>query len=382
VRPTRLLSSTPLFPSSFVRISACLIVRDEQSFLDDCLRSLEGNVDEIVIVDTGSVDDTPAIARSRGARVISYTWRDDFAAARNYGLEAATGAWILYIDADERLVDTSRESLRLGLNNELVYAARLRFRPTVNGTLAREYRLFRNDPRLRFKGAMHETIRPDLDALERTVGAKTIDSPATMVHLGYEGDLTAKHLRNVPLLRAAIKANPDRLYFWNHLAETLGALGDIQEAIVTADAGLARSKHRSDRSSLRMRAALAATSARFRLAAGGEALPMTEMGLELQPENPWLIFLKAKALVEAGRPDEAIAIAQQLLAIDGETYCDPDTSYDRRIFGTYAHDLMGVALLRMGRKNEAACAFARAAKASPDDPSYSVKALALGGQLI
>ncbi len=130
-----------------------------------------------------------------------------------------------------------------------------------------------------------------------------------------------------------------------------------------------------------MRAALAATSARFRLVVGADALPVTEIGLQLRPADPWLTFLKAKALVQAGRCEEAIAIAQQLSAIDAETYRDPDLSYDHRIFGAYAYDLMGFAALRMGRQDEAASAFARAAKASPDDPSYRVKALALGAEL-
>jgi tetratricopeptide (TPR) repeat protein len=365
-----------------MRISACLIVRDEASFLDECLRSLDGYVDEIIVVDTGSVDDTPDIARSYNARLLFFEWCNDFAAARNHGLDAATGEWILYIDADERLVDTSRDRLCQGLDDATAYAARVLFRPTLNGTLVREYRLFRNDPRLRFKGSMHETIRPDLDALERSFGVKTIDSPASLIHLGYEGDLTAKHQRNLPLLRAAIKKNPDRLYYWSHLAETLGALGEAREAIATADAGLARSANQHDPGSRKMRAALAATSARFRLATHDEALPLTDVGLQLNPGDPWLTLLKGKALVEVGQHQEAMALAQELLDIDVETYCDPDFSYDRRIFRTYAHDLMGVALLRMGLKNEAARAFAQAAKASPDDLSYRIKALALGAELI
>lgn len=228
---------------------------------------------------------------------------------------------------------------------------------------------------------MHETIRPDLDALAQAFGAKTIDSPAALIHLGYEGDLTAKHRRNLPLLEVAVEANPERLYYWNHLAETLGALGKVREAIATADAALTRSGHRDDAGSRTMRAALAATSARFRLAVCENALPLTELGLELHPGDPWLTFLNGKALLEAGREEESAAIAKRLLAIDAETYCDPDFSYDRRIFGAYAHDLMGVALLRMGRKEAAARAFAQAAKAAPDDPSYRIKALALGAEL-
>ncbi|WP_299641803.1 glycosyltransferase, partial [Devosia sp.] len=69
-----------------MRISACLIVKNEQPFLDGCLLSLGGLVDEIVVVDTGSTDTSIGIARRHGARVIEWAWRSDFAAARNVGL--------------------------------------------------------------------------------------------------------------------------------------------------------------------------------------------------------------------------------------------------------------------------------------------------------
>ena len=86
-------------------LSAVLIARDEAEFLGGCLESLSGIVDEVVVVDTGSVDETPDIARRFGAVVVHHPWREDFAEARNVSLDRATGRWILYIDADERLVD-------------------------------------------------------------------------------------------------------------------------------------------------------------------------------------------------------------------------------------------------------------------------------------
>jgi tetratricopeptide (TPR) repeat protein len=342
------------------------------------LTSLAGRVDEIVVVDTGSEDSTPEIAKSHGVRLLSFAWCNDFAAARNFGLDAAAGEWILYIDADERLVDTTSERLHRGLDDARAFAARVRFRPTVNGTLVREYRLFRNDRRLRFRGAMHETIRPDLDGLERSIGAQTIDSSASLVHLGYEGDLSAKHRRNLPLLRVAVETNPERLYYWNHLAETISALGDREAALGLAEEALERSQARYDAGSRLMRAALAATAARLRLALGRDALPLIEFGLEMRPDDATLTFLKAKALVELGRYDEALAITQELASVDGESYLDTDISHDRRIFGAYAYDLSGLALLRMGRKADAAQSFTLAAKVASDDPSYRIKALALG----
>ena len=86
-----------------MRITASLSVRDEAHNLGDCLKLLKPVVDEIVIVDTGSIDSSPDIARDHGALVIEQPWQNDFAAVRNTGLGRASGDWILYIDADERL---------------------------------------------------------------------------------------------------------------------------------------------------------------------------------------------------------------------------------------------------------------------------------------
>src|SRR5213592_4364106 len=84
-------------------LTAAMIARDEERHLPDCLASLTDVVDEVVLVDTGSVDSTVEIARAHGATVLHHVWRDDFSAPRNLGLDNARGRWILYIDADERL---------------------------------------------------------------------------------------------------------------------------------------------------------------------------------------------------------------------------------------------------------------------------------------
>ena len=86
-----------------IRISLCLIARDEERFLPGCLASVSGVVDEIVLADTGSTDRTVEIARAAGATVVHHAWDEDFSAARNAALAAATGDWILLLDADERL---------------------------------------------------------------------------------------------------------------------------------------------------------------------------------------------------------------------------------------------------------------------------------------
>ncbi|MEO8669240.1 MAG: glycosyltransferase family 2 protein, partial [Bauldia sp.] len=193
-------------------ISAALIVRNEERFLEGCLASLAGHVDDIVVVDTGSTDRTIAIAAAFGARILHSAWQNDFATPRNLGLDAATSGWILYIDADERLSVPEGHRLDEGLSDPGLVAARVGFFPRVRSTPYRELRLFRNDPRIRFEGAIHETIVPAIDALI-DLGGRVSQSPAEIRHLGYEGDLSHKYRRNLPMLRAAAIAEPQRLYY-------------------------------------------------------------------------------------------------------------------------------------------------------------------------
>ena len=97
------------------RISLCMIARDEAAQLPRCLASVRGAVDEVVLVDTGSRDRTREIAREHGARVESFAWCDDFAAARNASLARASGDWVLVLDADEELPEATRAGLRAAL---------------------------------------------------------------------------------------------------------------------------------------------------------------------------------------------------------------------------------------------------------------------------
>src|SRR5437899_1284513 len=115
-------------------LSAALVVRDEALVLDGCLASIEDVVDEIVLVDTGSQDDSVEIAVDHGARVIHHEWSGDFAEARNIGLEAARGEWVLYIDADERLAGADRDSMQELLHGAREVAFRLLLRPDSHST--------------------------------------------------------------------------------------------------------------------------------------------------------------------------------------------------------------------------------------------------------
>ena len=143
-------------------LAATLIVKDEAATLPDCLASLHGIVDEIVVYDTGSTDDTVTIARTAGARVIQGYWDNDFARARNAALDLTRADWILVIDADERLTgDTT--ALRAYLQGD---PAALLVLPVVNlGPEGQElqtlpsHRIARRAA-VRWHGQVHEQLQP------------------------------------------------------------------------------------------------------------------------------------------------------------------------------------------------------------------------------
>jgi glycosyltransferase involved in cell wall biosynthesis len=211
-------------------VSAAMIVRNEERFLAGCLDSIAGLVDEIIVVDTGSTDRTPDIAAAHGARVRHHRWREDFSAARNEALDHAAGDWILYIDADERVRPYDRARLEQELGDPLLCATTVRFHPRTGYTAYPEHRLFRRDPRIRFRGAIHETMMPDIDRMIETGQGRRGSSNLTIDHLGYDGDQSHKLQRNLTILEKEVRVKPERMYLWWHLGTVYRDLGRMEEA--------------------------------------------------------------------------------------------------------------------------------------------------------
>jgi glycosyltransferase involved in cell wall biosynthesis len=89
-----------------------MMVKNEEATLPACLASARDLVDDILVIDTGSIDATKSVAAGFGARIVDFPWCDDFAAARNESLRHATGDWVLWLDADERLDEANRQKLQ------------------------------------------------------------------------------------------------------------------------------------------------------------------------------------------------------------------------------------------------------------------------------
>lgn len=365
-----------------VSVCAAMIVRDEEHFLPGCLASLAGRVDEIVIVDTGSRDATLEIANNTAnVRLLHHPWTGDFAAARNKGLDAVRTQWVLYIDADERLNLPSGGALGNYIDAD-AFAGLVRFRPKTGYTRYREWRLFRSDPRLRFEGRIHETVEPVIRAISAREGLLIQQTDAEIDHLGYDGVQAHKHARNLDLLEEAVRADPDRAYLWQHLTETLAAMGRLEEAGTAAAAGLAAAQRQPSDKQRAAASLITQFLARRALEAGEDPLALVEDGLARLPEDHALAFLHGRALLAAGRPEEAIAIAQCLAAIDPDALTARMLAFDRRIFEEQACELAAVAALRLGRHAEAAVWFDKAARFAPADLSYRLRAKALAASTL
>ena len=182
---------------------------------------MRGHVDEVVVVDTGSVDATREIVTSHGARLLHYAWNGDFSAARNCALDAVSADWVLYIDADERLVPVEGTALREVVAAPGHAAFQMRFRPRIGYSPYDELRLFRSDPRIRFEMRIHERVLPSVLRVCESDGLAIGRTVVGLQHLGYEGDQSHKHVRNLPMLVHAVDDDPDRVYYWWHLGETL-----------------------------------------------------------------------------------------------------------------------------------------------------------------
>jgi glycosyltransferase involved in cell wall biosynthesis len=353
-----------------VMLSGALIVRDESRVLAECLASIRDIVDEIVVVDTGSVDDSVEIARRFGARVIHHPWRDDFAQARNVALEGARGEWILYIDADERLSGGDRASVEQLLTDAPEVAFRLLLAPDLVSTPYLEYRLWRQDPRVRFEGQIHEKVTPAIAAVAESDGRPIGDCELLLTHVGYEGDQVHKHLRNLPLLRAEVPRDPDNLFNRHHLARVLRGLGQDQEAAqVLADAVDVARRRPFDQLGVLVFTDLI----RLRRERGEDVGALLAEARAFYPDNKLLWWIEATVRMADGRYLEALALLDRLLAVDLAALPVAGPAYDARIFGEFANEARGACLFRLGRYAQAADAYEQALRSDPGNLVYRSK---------
>ena len=351
--------------------SASMIVRNEEGFLEGCLESIRDVVDEIVIVDTGSTDQSKAIAEKFNARVFDFSWKDDFSQARNEALKHCSGEWILYIDADERLRHVEREEVRDLLSDYNKVAFTVKFHPITGYTAYREFRLFRNDPRIRFRGVIHETIVPSIRQVADEDNLEIGKSSLVIDHIGYDEDQAHKHMRNLPLLRMQVERDPKRIYLWWHLGVVLKALGDLEGAEEAWKSAIEviRQKKTVDPADSQPYYDLI----RLRYEKGDDVTKLVTEAQELFPENYLIIWIKGMMLMHGHHFKDAIPMFKFLTSIGASDLDDGPLAYDARIFDVLSYEPLATCYYKLCRFEESEACYSLAEKYDPDSLEYKIK---------
>ena len=308
-----------------MRVSLCLIVRNEALTLPACLTSVAGVADEIIVVDTGSLDNTREVARELGARVHEFVWVDDFAAARNECNRHATGDWILWLDGDEYFDAGNRDRLRAlldGLHDEnAAYLMRQRSRVSSaeGDAVMLQCRLFRNLAAIRWEYRVHEQIQP---AVERS-GGIVRPTEIFIEHSGYEeaSVYLRKLKRNVNLLLLEDQERPDDPFTLMNLGWAYKNLGQIAAAVAYYRRGLERCKPGMFIARKLYRLLVRAHHA---LRQQEQALDACREGLAAFPNDVELSFLQAVLFSETGRLAAAEASFLRLAEVPPDNRPDID----------------------------------------------------------
>lgn len=217
------------------KLSLCMIVKNEEKELPLCVNSVKPVLDEIIIVDTGSADNTKEVARQLGARVFDFPWVDDFSAARNHSILRATGDYILWLDADDRVDEGEVEKIRLlkrifpWKKNKAYYLTVNSQSPADGETHFYQLRIFPNVAGARFEGRVHEQVFYRL----KDLGIESVQTDIMIRHTGYRDEATIrqKSERNLKIIQNELEGDPQNLVLHYNAARTLSGIGRLAEAI-------------------------------------------------------------------------------------------------------------------------------------------------------
>jgi glycosyltransferase involved in cell wall biosynthesis/predicted Zn-dependent protease len=350
MRQTGLLFNLPV-PDPDVQqlpegISLCMIVKNEERFLAECLDSVKDVVDEICIVDTGSTDRTVEIARSYGAKVEFREWRSDFSWARNEALAMATRRWTLVLDADEEL---ERESVGLlrslrttpaALTAVYINIVNLISDATGDGTMShRLIRIFPTNPVLRYVGFIHESLaRNDGGEMSAVI------TPIAILHKGYTMEMLTgreKDKRNGPLIVRAYEENAEDTFALFNFGNSAICSGNIEVGVEVLERMLGMPG--TPKLYYPLAYLMLAQTYCESLGEPEKALEWAEKGAEAFPKDAGLIFTKGQVLVKLGRIDEARALFEDALNLREQmaySVMTDEEIFEWKIFyslaGTYA----------------------------------------------
>jgi glycosyltransferase involved in cell wall biosynthesis/tetratricopeptide (TPR) repeat protein len=354
-------------------VSVCLIVKNEEKNLPSCLESVRGLANEVIVVDTGSTDRTREIAVRYGAKVFDFVWVKSFAAARNATLDHATGDWIFWIDADDRIDEPNRRKLRelfggLGDDNAawVMKCICVPDRDTGTTTLVEHVRLFRHDSKIRWTHRVHEQILPAV----RAVGGEPRFVNIEIQHIGYQDPALRlyKRERDLELLLLEYAEQPDHPFTLFNLGMTYLDLRHPAEAMPLLERSLAGS---APADSIVRKLHYMIVQCHRQLGQRAEALAACQRGRSFYGQDEELLSQEGQLRDELGDFTGAEACYLQLLTSEEGPHF---ASVPLGLHGYRTRHNLGVLYCRQGRVAEAEVQW-RAALA--EQPGFMPSRLAL-----
>jgi tetratricopeptide (TPR) repeat protein len=368
-RPRTMVRGSGPHKARTARVSLTMIVKNEEKNLGNALDSVAGLFDEIVVVDTGSADRTPEIAREFGARVFDFVWVDDFAAARNAALARARGDYAFWLDADDVIDQPQRVRLQelltvLNGNDQAAYVIRCSCDLDHNGnggqTVVDHIRLFPLREDVRWTYRVHEQILPAL----RRANIPVRWTDITVRHTGYtDPTLRERKLqRDCRILEAELAERPEDPFVLFNLGSIAVERQDWATALDYLRQSLSRSAP-SDSITRKLFALIARCHQMLGDTTG--ALAVCSEGLSFDPNDAELLFRKAVVHRTAGQPAEAESCWRRILTLKRpEQFC----SVDQGIYGHLTLRNLAVLAEQRGDRSEAGQLWRRILEEHPEDP--------------
>lgn len=220
-----------------MKISACMIVKNEENNIEKCINSYKDVVDEIIVVDTGSTDTTVDIATKLGASIYHFEWVNDFSKAKNFALSKATGKWVIFLDADEYFDPLKAQNIpalikKYGVGKTEILACKMYNIDEATGSNLADFvqtRIFKNTGNIRYVNAIHER----LSSRSKHINAVYIEENDLVIyHTGYSEDrIIIKAERNLELLLLELEKPTVDPSMYHFLSDTYLTLKDYDKAI-------------------------------------------------------------------------------------------------------------------------------------------------------